>query len=233
MTAIFLQVRLGSRRFPRKALAELAGRTVIEHAMHALRQVAVDRHVLLTDAESAGALAPYASRSGFGFFVGDPDDVLARFAAAVEWYEPATVVRATGDNPLVSADVTRAALSAHAENGSDYTALTAGPLGTGVEVVRAGALLEAAKEAQDPYEREHVTPFLYRRPERYRLHIEAVRESWRRDDASVTLDTRADYERLNKIFGELYAGAPIDIETLAAHLSQSSRDEQGSRRHSA
>ena len=45
MTAVFLQVRLGSTRFPRKALAELAGRTVIEHAMHALREVPADRHV--------------------------------------------------------------------------------------------------------------------------------------------------------------------------------------------
>lgn len=233
MTAIFLQVRLGSSRFPRKALAELAGRTVIEHAMHALREVAVDRHVLLTDAESAGPLAPYASRSGFGLFVGDPDDVLARFAAAVEWYEPATVVRATGDNPLVSADVTRAALSAHAESGGDYTALTGGPLGTGVEVMRARGLLDAASGARDPYEREHVTPFLYRHPERFRLRIEPVRESWRREDASVTLDTPADYARLKEIFGELYAGAPIDIETLVAHLSHSAGEARGSRRHSA
>jgi spore coat polysaccharide biosynthesis protein SpsF len=233
MTAIFLQVRLGSSRFPRKALAELAGRPVIEHAMHALREVSVDRRVLLTDAESAGQLAPYASRSGFGLFVGDPHDVLARFAAAVEWYEPATVVRATGDNPLVSADVTRAALEAHAERGADYTALTGGPLGTGVEVIRAQALLQAAGEARDPYEREHVTPFLYRHPELFRLRIESVRERWRRDDASVTLDTPADYAQLKEIFGELYAGAPIDIEALVAHLSQSAREEQGSRRHSA
>lgn len=233
MTAIFLQVRLGSSRFPRKALAELGGRTVIEQAMHALREVAVDRHVMLTDAESAGALAPYASRSGFGLFVGHPHDVLARFAAAVEGYEPATLVRATGDNPLVSADVARAALEAHAESDTDYTALTGGPLGTGVEVVRAQALLQAAREARDPYEREHVTPFLYRRPERFRLRIESVRESWRGDDASVTLDTPADYARLKRIFGELYAGAPIDIETLVAHLSQSAREDQGSRRHSA
>jgi len=233
MTAVFLQVRLGSTRFPRKALAELAGRTVIEHAMHALREVPADRHVLLTDGESAGALAPYASRAGFGVFVGDPEDVLSRFSAAVDRYKPVTVVRATGDNPLVSAAVTQSALQAHAESDSDYTALTGSPLGTGVEVVRAAALMEAAREARDPYEREHVTPFLYRRPGRFRLRIEQVRAPWQCGDASVTLDTPADYTRLKKIFGELYAGVPIDIETLVSHLSQSVREEQKSRRHSA
>ncbi|MFW6223811.1 MAG: cytidylyltransferase domain-containing protein [Spirochaetota bacterium] len=233
MTAIFLQVRLGSHRFPRKALAELGGRTVIEHAMRALRDVTADRHVILTDAESAGPLATYASRCGFGLFVGDPHDVLGRFAAAIEWYEPATVVRATGDNPLVSADVTRAALSAHGEFDGDYTALTGSPLGTGVEVVRARALLEAAAATSAPYDREHVTPFLYRHPERFRLHIEPVRESWRCADVSVTLDTPADHARLEEIFEELYAGAPIGIDALVSHLSRRAPGVQSTRRHSA
>jgi spore coat polysaccharide biosynthesis protein SpsF len=233
MTAVFLQVRLSSQRFPGKALAELSGRTVIEHAMRALQDVPADRRVILTDEESEAALAPYASRAGFGIFVGDPDDVLSRYAAAVTCYNPDTVVRATGDNPLVSSHVARATLDMHRETQSDYTALTGGPLGTGVEVIRARALLEAAEAARDPYEREHVTPYLYRHPERFRLCIETVPSTWGRDHARVTLDTTEDYEELRQIFEELYAGGPIDIGTLVAYLRRNGNGVQGSRRHSA
>jgi spore coat polysaccharide biosynthesis protein SpsF len=233
MTAVFLQVRISSQRFPGKALAKLAGRTVVEHAMLALRDVPAERHVILTDEESEAALAPYASHAGFGLFVGDPDDVLARYAAAVEWYGPDTVVRATGDNPLVSSHVARAALGLHRETGSDYTALTGGPLGTGVEVIRAQALLTAAAEATEPYAREHVTPYLYRNPGRFRLCIESVPSTWRHEQARVTLDTTEDYEELRAIFDELYAGSPIDIGTLVSHLGRNGHAERDSRRHSA
>jgi spore coat polysaccharide biosynthesis protein SpsF len=233
MTAVFLQVRLSSQRYPGKALADLAGRPVIEHAMLALRDVPAERYVVLTDEDSAGPLAPHATRCGFGMFIGDPDDVLARYAAAVDWYGPEIVVRATGDNPLVSSHAARAAIGMHRETRSDYTALTGGPLGTGVEVVRATALVDAAAEAADPYEREHVTPFIYRHPERFRLCVESVPATWRREDARVTLDTREDYAVLREIFGELYAGSPIDIGTLVTHLSRNDGTASQSRRHSA
>jgi spore coat polysaccharide biosynthesis protein SpsF len=218
MTAVFLQVRLSSTRLPGKALLELAGRTVIEHAMEALRPVPTDHHVLLTDAESADTLARYAVAHGFSLFVGDPDDVLSRYAEACRWFDVHTVVRATGDNPLVSSEVAKDALRAHEEAKADYTALTEGPLGTGVEVIDGQVLLEAAREARTRYEREHVTPFVYHRPERYRLRIESVRAAYRLPDARVTLDTEDDYAEIARIYDELYAGAPIDTETLVSFL---------------
>ena len=99
-----------------------------------------------------------------------------------------------------------------------------------MEVLGARALLEAAKEAGDPYEREHVSPFLYRRPDRFRVVIREVPTAWLLPAARVTLDTQQDYEALQCTFEALYAGSPIDIETLVSHLS---RQEQRSRRNSA
>ncbi|MFO8065577.1 MAG: NTP transferase domain-containing protein [Spirochaetia bacterium] len=233
MTAVFLQVRLDSQRFPQKALAELAGRTVIEHAMAALNDVSTDRHVVLTDEASASRLSPYAKRGGFELYAGDPDDVLARFAAAAKRYGPKTIVRATGDNPLVSTKVAAANLETHFESQSDFTALTDSPLGTGVEVVEVPALLQAAEEAEDPYEREHVSPFIYRRRERFRVHVQSVPAAWRYPQARVTLDTKDDYEYLKEIFKTLYSGSPIGIESLVAHLARAEHRPGVSRRHSA
>ena len=46
------------------------------------------------------------------------------------------------------------------------------PKGLDVEVMRSPCLLRAAREAKAPYEREHVTPYLIRRPE---LFSQAIR----------------------------------------------------------
>ena len=75
------------------------------------------------------------------------------------------------------------------------------PDGLDVEVMTATALREAGDEAVEPYEREHVTPFIYRRMERYRV---ATFESGENLGAERwTLDTTADLERLRTIVAKL------------------------------
>lgn len=169
MTGVFIQVRLDSTRLPGKALLPLENMTVIEHALRSLREVPAEVHAVLTDAEGAAPLAPLARRWGFRLFPGPKEDVLGRFAQAIAHFAVIRVVRATGDNPLVSAKLAKAALNLSQKSRADYCALQGAPLGTGVEVVKASALIEADREARDPYEREHVCPFLYHRPGRYRL----------------------------------------------------------------
>jgi spore coat polysaccharide biosynthesis protein SpsF len=74
-----------------------------------------------------------------------------------------------------------------------------------VEVVRGAALLAAHAEATDPYEREHVTPFLYRRPERFRIAgIERdppLRFRW-------TVDTPEDFAFVDAVYRDLYPANP-------------------------
>ncbi|MFW5812119.1 MAG: cytidylyltransferase domain-containing protein, partial [Alkalispirochaetaceae bacterium] len=101
--AVGLQVRLDSSRLPRKALLPLEGKLVIEHAMDALAATGIEHRYILTDEESAPVLAPLGERYGFSLLVGDPQDVLGRYARMAEVTGAPVVVRATGDNPAVSA----------------------------------------------------------------------------------------------------------------------------------
>jgi spore coat polysaccharide biosynthesis protein SpsF len=80
------------------------------------------------------------------------------------------------------------------------------PYGMAVEVFSAQALYEAEAEATLPAEREHVTPFIYWRPERYRLlsvrhDVDLSRQRW-------TVDTPEDYELVRRIFEALYPVRP-------------------------
>ena len=67
------------------------------------------------------------------------------------------------------------------------------------------ALVEAAARARDPYEREHVTPYIYRHPERFSLNSltrePPLRYRW-------TVDTPEDFAFVSAIYEALYPSKP-------------------------
>jgi len=219
-SAVFLQVRLSSRRLPEKALLPLAGQSVIAHTMHALEELPVDHHVLVTDESSAPRLQGEAERCGYDLFVGDPDDVLARYVAAAHHYGVDQIVRATGDNPLTSCTMAREAMQLQESTNADYAGITGTPYGTGVEVVKSSALDDLHARTDRAYDREHVTPGLYTDDQRYTIVTRPAPASLSMPDMRVTLDTVEDYHYIAEIYRDLYRGRPIEIAELIAYGQQ-------------
>lgn len=217
---IFLQARMGSQRLPGKALLPLGGLPLLQVAMRALAAVPGGVHALLTEPASASAFAAPARAEGFELFIGSAEDVLDRFCAAAARYGVERVVRATGDNPLVSPAQVRALLELHQEQGWELSHYLGPPLGTGVEVVEVRALQRANRESADPYEHEHVTAYLYRHPDLFRVGEPSCPPAWRLPEARVTVDTAEDYARVGRIFRELYRGQPIETEELIGWLEE-------------
>ena len=85
-----------------------------------------------------------------------------------------------------------------------------------VECFSLDALLAAGREATDPYDREHVTPFLYRNPERF-SQGDLVQD---RDESALrwTVDTPEDLAFVERVYAALYPTKPdfssADIRTL-------------------
>lgn len=220
VTGIFLQVRLNSTRLPRKALLPLKSGNVIAFAMRALRKVSADHYVLLTDAESAPELSHYAETEGFGLFIGPQDDVLLRFCMAARRYGVTRVVRATGDNPLVSPLLARRILDIHTEAGADLSHYIGIPIGTGVEVVEAAALFRSEKDTRDPFEREHMTTHIYRNRNRYRVLEKQAPPEYVMPSARVTLDTEEDYRWIVRLVDELYRSRPMEPDEVIRWLRE-------------
>jgi spore coat polysaccharide biosynthesis protein SpsF len=220
MTGVFLQVRLDSSRLPRKALLPLGGNTVIEQAMAALSSVKADVFALVTDKESLSELRSLAERWGFEVFPGPRDDVLDRYCLAAKRFGVDHIIRATGDNPLVSGLLANRILEEHLEEGADYSGFLGIPLGTGVEVLKTTSLFRARREAIDIYEREHVSPFLYHRPDQFKIYRPRAPKEFLAPDTRVTLDTEENYQFILDIYDDLYHGRPIEIEELHRYLNQ-------------
>jgi spore coat polysaccharide biosynthesis protein SpsF len=184
--------------------------------MRRLARVSAAVRILACDEASAEAFAPLAARAGFVLFPGPKEDVLARFALAIRKHSLERVIRATADNPFVSPELASLVSDRAVETDVDFAALDLMPLGLGVEAARASALLAADEEAVDPYEREHVCPFLYRRPERFRLLREDAPPEYRYPAGRVTVDTAGDYERALELARE--AGFDPSTRALVATL---------------
>ncbi|MEZ5182875.1 MAG: glycosyltransferase family protein [Acidimicrobiales bacterium] len=201
---IVVQARAGSTRLPGKVLADLGGQPMLGFQLHRLLPI-TDRLrativVATSDLPGDDAVAAVAEHVGVGVVRGSEADVLGRYAIALAQHPADTVVRLTGDCPLTDPFIVEAAISLHLETGADYTSNVlprSYPKGLDVEVLSARALRHAELEATEAADREHVTPYLYRRPERFRLanlHSgQNLGEEW------WTVDTPADLDRLREI----------------------------------
>jgi spore coat polysaccharide biosynthesis protein SpsF len=220
LIATVLQARMGSTRLPGKALLPLGGTSVVEQAMARLSLVRADVRVLATDEASARALSPAAQRCGFELLVGPAEDVLARFCLAIRRFKPDLVLRATGDNPLVSPELASLLVERRASRPSDYAGYLGMPVGMGVELVAAEALLRAEAEAREEAEREHVCPYLYGHPELFRIDRPEAPPAYLLPGASVTVDRAEDYEAILRLYGALYDGKPIPSAAILEYLRE-------------
>lgn len=210
--AVILQARTGSVRLPGKVLKPLVGSPLIERVVDALLAAkAVDFVVGAISANSDPELEKVLRAKGCRVFKGSEDDVLDRFAQAVQENNVDLVIRATGDNPFVSPVHIDSIVKLHLEEQADLSHWLGLPLGCGVEVVNSQALLIAAAEANDPYEREHVTPFLYRHRERFKI-LEPVLTGF--PDICLTVDTKADFKLAERVMQELYQGKPLSVKGI-------------------
>lgn len=140
---------------------------------------------------------------------GPLDDVLSRFVRIVDELSPKTVIRLTGDNPLVDPEVIDLVVDAHLATGVDYTSnslVHTFPHGLDVECVRTEALRKLIELELDAAEREHVTLGIYTRPSLFSLH--AVTQRSDHSDLRWTVDYPDDFAFVEAVYGALYAAEP-------------------------
>jgi spore coat polysaccharide biosynthesis protein SpsF len=218
--AVFLQARVGSTRLPSKTLLQLGSMSTVSNAMARLKNINADNHVLLTDKESFDVLEKEALQCGFEIMAGPAEDVLKRFTLAIEKYKPHTFIRATADNPLVFYKEAELILEKHLEKNADHSWFLGMPLGAGVEIVKAEKLLEAENLTTEKYDREHVTPYLYKNSAKYMLnHLNAPKEICYAN-GRITLDTFNDYHYLKKIFETKFPDITKESAKLVKWLKQ-------------
>jgi spore coat polysaccharide biosynthesis protein SpsF len=203
VVGVVLQARMGSTRRPGKVLADLAGRPLVVRILERLVRARADVVAVATPEgdRNAPLRAAAAAVPGVAVTTGPEDDVLERYALAAESLGLDVIVRATADNPFVDPDAVDGTVGRISSDGLDYVSAPGYPAGGGVEAFTRAALETARREATDPAEREHVTPYLYRHPEIFRLGaFEAPAD--RRGPWRLTVDTDEDLDLARRLHAE-------------------------------
>jgi spore coat polysaccharide biosynthesis protein SpsF len=209
-TALVVQARLGSTRLPGKILLPALGRPLLDLQLERLQaaQSPVELIVATTDTLLDEPVRALCRRVGVRCYSGHPTDLLDRHLQAARELRADAVIKVPSDCPLIDPDALDRVHDAFwgATSRVDYASnLHPGtwPDGNDVEILPIDVLELAHREARQPYEREHTTPWIWDRPERFHL----VNVRWHRDVAvthRTVLDYVEDYQLVRAVFEALY-----------------------------
>ncbi len=203
-----LQARMGSTRLPEKVLMEIEGKSILEHAIN---RVSASKHVtglivVTTIKKQDLAIVKKCAELGVSVFCGSENDVLDRFYQPAKLIKPDHVLRTLCDCPLADPKVIDKIIERHVETKADYTSNTIKvtyPDGIDMEIFTFNALKKAWTEAKLSSEREHVTPYIYKHPELFKL--ENVENDKDYSSKRWTVDEQNDFDFITKIYTELYS----------------------------
>jgi spore coat polysaccharide biosynthesis protein SpsF len=209
---VVVQARLASTRLPGKVLLPLAGAPLLERQLERIAaarspELPFEVAVATTRAPGDEPIRQLCRRLGVQFVSGHPTDLLHRHYQAALAFRADAVAKIPSDCPLVDPGAIRRVLGAFLADPARHDYLSnlhpaTWPDGNDVEVMTFAALETAWREAGRPFEREHTTPFLWERPERFRLGNVAW-EGGR--DLSMSHRLTVDYEEDYRLVAAVYA----------------------------
>ncbi len=197
-----VQARMGSTRLPNKVMKRIAGVPMIELLLARLaKSKKIDQIVLATSTDERNTpLVEHVQRLGYACVRGSESDVLDRYLVAARQAHADVVVRITGDCPLIDPILVDQVIAQFEAEGVDYLSNAAPasyPDGLDTEVFTLQALERAGHESQDPFDHEHVTPYL-RKPGLCKTGV--MQHSEDLSALRWTVDEHADFDVVSQVF---------------------------------
>lgn len=224
VTACIVQARMASTRLPGKVMRTLRGETVLRHVLTRCAAVpGVDVVVCaVPEGHACDELAAEAAAGGALVFRGSESDVLSRYHGAASMVGADVVLRVTSDCPLIDPGVCGAVLALRARENAGYACNNlppSWPIGLDCEAFPASLLARAHREAADPFQREHVGPWMRTNPDVAQVNYPSP------DPALAghrwTLDHPEDFALFEAVFAHLppEVSRPTTAEVLAVVTS--------------
>lgn len=202
---------MNSTRLPGKVLKKVVGKTILEHIIERLRKSkALNGTVVATTVNREDLeIVALLSRLGVNLYCGSVCDVLDRYYQTARLHGIEHIVRITGDSPLIDPYVIDDVIKRYFDSGADYCSnilKRTFPDGLDVEAFSFDVLKYAWRNARLLSEREHVTPYIKKNADKFKLvsfenEIDLGDKRW-------TLDEKEDFEVIKKVFESLYPSNP-------------------------
>lgn len=230
---------MGSTRLPGKVLKKVLGKPLLEYQIERIRHATLidDIVIATTTKEADKPIVNLCKKLSILYYRGSEEDVLSRYYEAALKFEADVVVRLTSDCPLIDPIVIDHVIRTflNEKDKLDYVSNTIErtfPRGMDTEVFSFNALEKAFTCAKQSSFREHVTPFIYKNPNDFRLKNVKLNEDY--SNYRLTVDTIEDFNLIKRVLASLYVESPVfkledlilflrlnpDLEKINAHVEQ-------------
>lgn len=200
-----IQARMESTRLPGKVLKSVAGMPMLERIVDRIcRSQNLDEVIVATSRNrSDDEIEDFCKKQHILCFRGDERNVLERYYLCAKEYQGEVIMRLTGDNVFVDAEIIDQAIDVFLlEEQLDYLYYREGlPLGVAVEVFTMEALERANKETGHPDCQEHVTLYMHRNPDTFSCMKYVAKEDY--GSFRLTMDTAEDYQVITMLYERL------------------------------
>lgn len=218
-----VQARMGSTRLPGKVLMDIAGEPMLARVCDRTRQSKMLTEVIVaTTTEPADdVIEEFCAHRGWKCYRGSEEDVLDRYYKVSLRQRSEAVIRITADCPLIDPQVVDQVLSAFLEARPDYASNVLErtyPRGLDTEVMTTVALARSWREATEPYQRVHVTPYICQNPQSFSLL--SVKSNTDHSGCRWTVDTAQDLQFVRTVYDRLGSAGNfswLEVLTLLEH----------------
>lgn len=207
-TRVIIQARMGSSRLRGKSLMPVAGKPLVNWVIESAKNFPFVNEICLatTYLQEDDPIANVASSSDIMVHRGSATNVLERYVeASSDMKEDDIVIRLTGDNPLNNKKLTENLFEIHINKKNDYTHID-GLSHIVAEIISVRALRDVYRSQNlDLFDKEHVTPFLRKNRDYFKvLTLPAGFSGLRSDfDKFLTIDTGEDLDRIENMIQDL------------------------------
>jgi spore coat polysaccharide biosynthesis protein SpsF len=210
-----LQARMKSSRLPGKVMLPVLGRPLLSLIIERLRRCRTVRSIVVATSLNPAddVIATLCESERVGVFRGSEDDVLDRLYQCARHAEMDSLARFSADNPLIDPWVADRVIRLFLDRPAEFDFVSNNhpptwPDGLEVEVLRFAALERAWREAGEPFQREHGSPYIWDQPELFRLGNVSLENDDLYRRMRWTLDTPEDYEFIKCVYEDLYVSNP-------------------------
>lgn len=208
MIGCIIQARMSSTRLPEKVLKKLDDTTTsLGFSINQIKASKLLERIVIATSNNKedDKIVNFAKENNIEFFRGSLDDVLDRHYKCAKKFSFTTIVRIPSDKPLIDPQIIDNTIEFFNSNSYDYVAnydiVKPYTQGTEVEVFSFESIKKAWKMASNPSEKEHVTPYLYKNPEQFKIFRIVEKDTTR--PLKWALDTEEDLFLIRKIISKI------------------------------
>jgi len=220
---VMIQARTGSNRLPSKVLSNIENKSMIWHVINRVKKIkSVQQISLITTREKSDkVLLQIAENEGIIGFAGDTKDVLDRHYQCALKINADPIIRITGDCPLIDPFLVEDMLQFYLKNNFDYVSNIHPPSypdGLDTEIFSFDTLKNAVQNTKLNSEREHVTPYITKHPDLFKIYN--FKNDKDLSNIRLTVDQKEDLELIRQIYSMMNSKPNFSLNDILNLISE-------------